>query len=347
MHQAVPPPQRGATYSGYRTRRTPDHDTTLTHVGPGTPMGELMRRYWQPIARSADLGKRPLRLTILGEDLVLFRDGSGRLGLMHRHCTHRGAGLELGRIVERGIQCSLHGWWFDVDGTVLDTPAEPKNSPLVKTTTQGAYPVQETAGLIFAYLGPPEHQPAFPNLDAFQLPGTELVSYSLHYPCNWLQVHENLMDPLHAVFLHTRMGSTQITDAWGEMPITEYGELGDRMYYLTSRRFGDNVWVRFNEVSVPTNCSFSESLQRAGRSRTMTPHARFLACGISAKTSKAQRVWAIATGLDATRSMSTDNPTAGGRLSRCRMILAIGRRSSRWGPSLYIRPNTAAPAMWV
>lgn len=251
MHQAVPPPQRGATYSGYHTRRTPDQDTTLTHVGPGTPMGELMRRYWQPVARSADLGKRPLRLTILGEDLVLFRDGSGRLGLMHRHCTHRGAGLELGRIVDRGIQCSLHGWWFDIDGSVLDTPAEPKHSPLIKTTTQGAYPVQETAGLIFAYLGPPEHQPAFPNLDAFHLPGTELVSYSLHYPCNWLQVHENLMDPLHAVFLHTRMGSTQITDAWGEMPITEYGEEGDRMYYLTSRRFGDNVWVRFNEVSVP------------------------------------------------------------------------------------------------
>jgi len=251
MNQPVPPSLRGLAYSGYHARRTPDSDTTLTHVGPGTPMGELMRRYWQPVARSADLGERPLRLSILGEDLVLFRDGSGRLGLLHRHCTHRGAGLELGRIAERGIRCCLHGWWFDEDGTVLDAPAEPRDSPLPRTTTQGAYPVHEVAGLVFAYLGPPEHQPVFPNLDAFNLPGTELVSYSLHYPCNWLQVHENLMDPLHAVFLHTRMGTTQITDAWGEMPATEYGELGDRMYYLTSRRFGDKVWVRFNEVGVP------------------------------------------------------------------------------------------------
>ena len=93
--------------------------------------------------------------------------------------------------------------------------------------------------------------PPFPNYDTLNLPDNDLVPYSIPHTCNWLQVHENLMDPWHAVFLHSLMGATQLTVAWGEMPITEWGEVGERMYYLTSRRLGDNVWVRFNEVSAP------------------------------------------------------------------------------------------------
>ena len=90
-------------------------------------------------------------------------------------------------------------------------------------------------------MGPPHLKPDFPLYDTLNLPGTRLVPYALSHPCNWLQVHENLMDPLHAVFLHSRMGSTQITAAWGEMPVTEWGTLGDRMYYLTSRRLGESM----------------------------------------------------------------------------------------------------------
>jgi hypothetical protein len=93
--------------------------------------------------------------------------------------------------------------------------------------------------------------PDFPNYDTFNLPGVELVPYSIKHDCNWLQVHENLMDPLHAVFLHARMGSIQLTEAWGEMPVTEWLEIGDRICYVASRRIGDNVWVRFNEVGTP------------------------------------------------------------------------------------------------
>ncbi|MBL8670346.1 MAG: Rieske 2Fe-2S domain-containing protein [Alphaproteobacteria bacterium] len=243
--------RRPAAYAGYRLRDVPEPDLELAQVGPGTPGGEMMRRYWQPVVLASELGAVPVRLRILGEDLVAFRDGSGRVGLLHRHCAHRGAGLEFGRIVERGIKCCYHGWWFDVDGTLLDAPAEPPDSALRRTACQGAYPVHEAAGLVFAYLGPPEEQPAFPNYDTLNLPGTDLVPYSISHPCNWLQVHENLMDPWHAVFLHSRMGATQITAAWGEMPVTEWGEIGDRVYYLTSRRLGDLVWVRFNEVMAP------------------------------------------------------------------------------------------------
>jgi hypothetical protein len=116
---------------------------------------------------------------------------------------------------------------------------------------QGAYPVQEVHGLVFAYLGPPAERPPFPRFDTCAAPGADLVAYSLHYPCNWLQVHENQMDPMHAVFLHSRMGENHFTAAWGEMPVVIYGTHRDRTYYVAARRVGDNAWVRINEVFVP------------------------------------------------------------------------------------------------
>ncbi len=247
-------PRRAAgPFQGYYRRDVPPEDTRLTHVGPNTPMGELMRRYWQPVCLSSELRDLPLAVRILGEDLVAFRDGSNRIGLMHRHCAHRGASLEFGRIDARGIRCCYHGWHFDIDGTVLSCPGEPPASEatLRRNVVQGAYPAQEAHGLVFAYMGPPEEVPDFPVYDSFGLPGVDLVPYSIHHDCNWLQVHENLMDPLHAVFLHSRMGEVQLTAAWGEMPVTEWSEHGDRMYYVTTRRLGDKVWVRFNEVAVP------------------------------------------------------------------------------------------------
>ena len=238
-------------YSGYHRRIVPAEDAELTHTGPGTPCGEFMRRFWQPVVLSEELKDLPVALNVLGEELVAFRDLAGRVGVLHRHCAHRGASLEFGKVADRGLRCCYHGWLFDVDGTILDTPGEPATSRIKDTTCQGAYPVVEAAGLVFVYMGPPELKPEFPLYDTLKLPGTRLVPYALSHPCNWLQVHENLMDPLHAVFLHSRMGSTQITAAWGEMPVTEWGTLGDRMYYLTSRRLGDHVWVRFNEVITP------------------------------------------------------------------------------------------------
>lgn len=247
-------PRRAAgAFQGYYRRDVPPEDTRLTHVGPGTPMGELMRRYWQPVCLSSELRDLPLAVRILGEDLVCFRDGQNRVGLMHRHCAHRGASLEFGRIDNQGIRCCYHGWHFDIDGTILSCPGEPPASEatLKRNVAQGAYPAREAHGLVFAYMGPPEEVPEFPVYDSFGLPGVDLVPYSIHHDCNWLQVHENLMDPLHAVFLHSRMGEVQLTAAWGEMPVTEWSEHNDRMYYVTTRRLGEKVWVRFNEVAVP------------------------------------------------------------------------------------------------
>src|SRR5688572_4127383 len=130
-------------YSGYYQRVQPDEDGLLTRIGPGTPGGEYLRRYWHPFMLASEVADRPVAVRLLGEDLVLFRDRSGRLGLLHKHCAHRGASLEFGIPAERGIRCCYHGWQFDVDGTILDTPAEPPSSRIKQNFSQGAYPVAE------------------------------------------------------------------------------------------------------------------------------------------------------------------------------------------------------------
>src|ERR671912_2628501 len=115
-------------FAGYYNRAPEGEDALLARVGPGTPGGEYLRRYWHPFMLASELKDLPVAVRLLGEDLVVFRDKSGRLGLLHRHCAHRGASLEFGIIAERGIRCCYHGWHFDVDGTILDTPAEPPTS---------------------------------------------------------------------------------------------------------------------------------------------------------------------------------------------------------------------------
>lgn len=156
-------------YTGYHQRQVPAEDPELTHVGPGTPCGEYMRRYWQPVAMSQEVRDLPVPVRILAEDLVVFRDKQGDLGLLHRHCAHRGASLEFGIIMDCGIKCCYHGWHFDIDGRLIDAPSEPAGSPVREKVTQGAYPVHEHCGIIFAYMGPPEHQPPFPLYDTMAL----------------------------------------------------------------------------------------------------------------------------------------------------------------------------------
>src|SRR5882757_838952 len=157
-------------YGLYHRRRLPGEDAELTHVGPETPCGEYLRRFWQPVAMSSELGALPVALRIMGEDLVVFRDKSGRVGLLERHCCHRGTSLEFGIVEDRGIRCCYHSWKFDIDGTILETPGEPADSKIKERTFQGAYPALERAGLVFAYMGPPELKPEFPYYDAFDLP---------------------------------------------------------------------------------------------------------------------------------------------------------------------------------
>jgi phenylpropionate dioxygenase-like ring-hydroxylating dioxygenase large terminal subunit len=185
-------PFLNTTYSAYHHREFPPEDTELTQVGPGTPGGEYLRRFWQPIITSAEVQDLPRRLRILGEDLVAFRDKSGATGLLELYCPHRGTSLEFGLVCDKGLRCCYHGWLVDVDGKILETPGEPADSTLKERLCHGAYPVLEYNGLLFAYMGPPDKQPDFPIFDTFDLPGYELVAIPGYvWPCNWLQVKEN------------------------------------------------------------------------------------------------------------------------------------------------------------
>jgi len=240
-------------FGGYYRVLEAREDAELTHVGPRTPCGEYMRRFWHPVAMTSQVQDLPIVVKVLGEELVLFRDLGGRIGLLHKHCSHRRASLEYGIRAERGIRCCYHGWLFDIDGRILETPGEPEASPIRDRVSHGAYPTLDYKGLIFAYLGPPECKPEFPVFDTFELPGNELVPYSIDYPCNWLQVAENPMDPFHSVFLHTRATRAHFNAAWGAMPIVEWHRMEqDVGIYLTNtRRWGEYVWARTAEVMLP------------------------------------------------------------------------------------------------
>ena len=253
-HHQKPRNVQGVGFNGYKQTRSPAEDAELTHVVPGTPCGELMRRYWQPVAMSSELVPgRPLRVRALGEDLVLFRDGSGDLGLLHAQCSHRRSSLEFGIVSEHGIRCCYHGWLFAVDGKILETPGEPATSRIRETVCHGAYPTHEYKGIIFAYMGPMEQKPPFLRFDTFEEPGVEMVPYAYEYPCNWLQTAENVVDTFHTVFLHTRVSGTQFSDAFGEMPIVVWREMpnGAGIYLFNVRRVKQHIWVRMQESFRP------------------------------------------------------------------------------------------------
>ena len=241
-------------FGGYAIRVQPKEDEELTHVGPGTPCGEYMRRFWHPIAMSKQIeGKQnPVPIRILGEDLVVFRDLSGKVGVLHKHCAHRRASLEFGRIAQNGVICCYHGWHFDTDGTILETPGEPE-SDIRHKICQGAYPVHEFKGLIFAYMGPPEIKPDFPVFDCMEVPGHDLVPYSIHSPCNWLQESENSVDPFHSVFLHGRVNGPQFPglEHFVELPVVVYHRRPEGIVYSHARRKDDLVMMRFHDHFTP------------------------------------------------------------------------------------------------
>lgn len=252
-----------ATYGGHRVARVPAEDAELTHVGPGTPAGEYLRRFWQPVALTQDLGDLPKAIRILGEDLVVFCDLSGRIGLLHKHCSHRGTSLEYGRLEKEGVRCCYHGWLFAVDGTILETPNETSGRSLAGRLCHGAYPVEEFAGLIFAYMGPPEAQPPFRLLDTLDVPGYDLglgnpIGVECVKPCNWLQIMDNVVDQVHEAFLHAQISGPQFLNDDGEL-LEELAIEGEDDYWETphgilcheARRVGDHMWVRSIEFVCP------------------------------------------------------------------------------------------------
>lgn len=181
---------------------TQEQNEMLTRVGRGTPGGELLRRYWHPIAAREDLEQKwsiPVRL--MGEDLVLFRDRAGKLGLLERHCPHRRASLVNGIPTDNGIRCPYHGWAFGHDGQCLEQPNEPAGASFCQKIKTTAYKVEELGGMIFAYMGP-DPAPMLPRLDGFVAEGTVRMMGRTMIPINWLQAMENSLDPIHTEWLH-------------------------------------------------------------------------------------------------------------------------------------------------
>ena len=255
-------------FDGYHRRDVPAPDPELTQVGPGTPCGEYLRRFWQPIAFARELTATPLRARILGEDLVVFRDRRGQVGVLHLHCAHRGTSLEYGIPIERGIRCCYHGWVFDVDGRCLETPGEPRGSRLHERVWQGAYPTHEFGGLVFVYLGPPDRRPAFPHYDSYAVPGYTLMpAAKFVLPCNWLQVKDNSMDPVHTAFLHALSSGYQFTEAFGVVPELDWQLTEAGMVYIATRRMGDLVWVRVCDFMPPNVHQFTREIEEANEEK--------------------------------------------------------------------------------
>jgi phenylpropionate dioxygenase-like ring-hydroxylating dioxygenase large terminal subunit len=250
------------TGTGY-AREPSTYNSALTEVGRGTPMGELLRRYWHPVGLVGDAGTTPKAVRLLGEDVILFRDGKGRAGLVQARCCHRGATLYYGRVEERGIRCCYHGWLFDVEGHCLEQPCEPEGGLKRDRVRQPWYPVQERYGLIFAYMGPPEKKPVLPRYECLEnLEPGELIDADdssigsgggTIVPCNWLQHFENIPDAFHVPILHGAFSGVQFVAQMGIMPKVkwEYSPIGVKTISGRVLDHGE-VHYRVTEAVLPT-----------------------------------------------------------------------------------------------
>ena len=238
-----------------------EQNELITRIGPGTPCGALLRCYWQPVAlldefdarldpRMASRPVKPVRL--LGEDLVLFKDGAGRFGLIGRHCPHRGADLAFGRQEPEGLRCPFHGWKFAVDGTCLETPAEPAGSTLCQRVRQRSYPVMERAGVLFAWLGAEgSTPPSLPGFDAFVAPASHSFAFKGLWHCNWLQAYEVGIDPAHPSFLHRYLEDESLDAVYGrQFRAASVGEVdGERWPMTRVMREFCQPEIRFENVA--------------------------------------------------------------------------------------------------
>ena len=243
-------------FKGYEQSQLPAFDEEIARIGPGTPAGEYLRRFWHPVYITEELGELPKAIRILGEDLVLFRYGEQRdqFGLVHKHCLHRRASLEYGKCEANGIRCCYHGWLFAPDGEVLETPAEDSKTAdlLRKSTRLGAYPVIEYRGLLFTYMGPPQQQPEFPIYDACVYDEMTSVTYKAPYRCNWIQILDAILDPTHTTYLHSRNSHPQFSEGMAADGVLKFYQRNENHFLgASTRRVGDNVWVRVNELILP------------------------------------------------------------------------------------------------
>lgn len=249
---------------------TAEENDFLTRVGPGTPAGELLRRYWHPISIAADLTpEQPTKFVrILGEDLVLFVTPKGEAGLLHDRCAHRGVSLSYGRVEERGLACAYHGWLYDVKGNCLETPAEPKESNFCHSVKQKAYPVKKHCGLYWAYMGPLP-APEIPKWDVWaRTDGWHWLRALPQLDCNWLQAMENSVDTTHLHILHQEL----VTDGF-KITSTTRGTIDNLVKYETEE-FEHGIIKRrvFRDTKVEEHpLLFPTWLRQANRTQIRVP----------------------------------------------------------------------------
>src|SRR5437868_1262680 len=191
---------------GDRSMLTKEHNELATRTDTGTAMGELFRRYWLPALLSAELAEKdgpPVRLKLLGERLLCFRDSEGRLGVIDEFCAHRGVSLWFGRNEENGIRCPYHGWKYDVNGRCTEVPSEDEGSRFCEKVRLKAYTLIERGGVVWIYMGPPEHQPPLPEWEFATVPAEQSYMSRRLQECNWLQAMEGGIDSSHVSFLHS------------------------------------------------------------------------------------------------------------------------------------------------
>lgn len=249
---------------------TQEENELLTRVGPGTPAGELLRRYWHPIALAKDLSEEnPVKFVrVLGEDLALFQSKKGELGLLEDRCSHRGASLSYGRVEERGIACPYHGWLYDTQGNCLETPAEPPGSHFALTVKHKAYPVQKFAGLHWGYLGP-SPAPVIPKYDVWaRTDGWRWIRALPRLDCNWFQAMENSVDTCHLHILHQELvtrGFTVRGTTRGTIDDLENFEFREVPYGIMKRRsFSDGTMEEHPLI-------FPNVLRQANRTQIRVP----------------------------------------------------------------------------
>lgn len=228
----------------------------LCRVGPGTPMGEMMRRYWQPALLSWELKESdgvPVRVRLLGEDLIAFRDTEGRIGLVDAYCPHRRAPMFYGRNEECGLRCVYHGWKFNVDGRCVDVPALPPGNPFVEKVRIKSYSTYEKGGVIFAYMGPPERKPPFPDYEWMRAPDTHRFVSKNYQASNYLQALEGGLDTSHSSFLHNNvLGNRNTMRNLDPSPQIEVYPTRYGYSYVSTRKISDeDRYIRIYHYVMP------------------------------------------------------------------------------------------------
>ena len=255
---------------------TREENELLCRTGPSDPAGELLRRYWQPVALAEEIepGSAPMPVRVLSEDLTLFRDQYDRLGLVARHCAHRAADLSYARIEDGGLRCLYHGWLYDIHGNCLEQPGEPEGSTFKDKIQLLSYPVMERAGVVFAYLGPGE-PPLLPAYEFLDIAPEHRVVTKIFHECNYQQGNEGNIDPQHLSFLHffiredasgsrvatgnVQGGGATSNRMMGDDPSptieVEETDYGIRIYAVRDTDAGDD-YVRITNFIYPNLASF-------------------------------------------------------------------------------------------